>query len=418
MKRVSVGVLKNGFRFYTQMDTRTHVSGIGIRVGSVHDPPKSRGICHLAEHIIGGYDKEDELKFEEYLCGPEEDINIRVDHTSTFYGHGHLLKREYMLELFGIMARGVKNPTINQQAIETERAAVLNEYFLRGTDAMESRIHALMHQAMYTTNPARNRIDCEPNELLRISPEDAQRFFENYYAPNNMFAVILGPSFRNARKIAEEYFADLPQRPVPSLRYDFSDTRPVISGPKIIQVDQKGIHQYHVAVGFPTDPYGSKDDEALDVLADIWRWRIREALRNQNREWGKGTYRTLAFTPRSFVHGMIYITFATPDENFALWGIEKILEICSALKTGWVLNDELVAMSNKAYNQYVEDFTFGPNHLAERIIEAAANGDENMRRLNSFLGRLSRVGKKSIMRVANEYFTTPDHIAVIIRPAE
>lgn len=417
MKRVSVGTLKNGFRFYTQMDNRVHVSGVGVRAGSVHDPTGLRGMCHLAEHIVGGYSRENELKFEEYQCGPDENVNIRVNHSSTFYGHDLLLRREYMFELFDIVANGVKNPAIDQAALETERAAVLNEYYLRGIDAMEDLVDVLLHQTMYEKNPARNRIDCEPEELLRITVEDVRAFVRKYYVPNNMFAVILGPSFRKAKKLAEQYFGELRPRAVQPLAYDFSETRPALTGIKTTEAEQKGIHQYHVAVAFPTYPYGSKDDEALDVLAHIWAWRLREALRDENREWGKGTYRALTFTTRSFVHGMIYATFATPAEDFARYGTEKIIAACDELKTKWVLDDELVAMSNKAYNDYVEDFADAQGELAERIIDATANGDPDMQRLNSFLGRLSRVGKKSIMRVANEYFTTPNYVSVVIKPA-
>ncbi|MBI2639765.1 MAG: insulinase family protein [Candidatus Sungbacteria bacterium] len=421
MKRVSAGGLKNGFRFYTQLDAYTHVSGVGGKVGSVHDPPNShglslRGICHLNEHIVGTYSRDDELKFEKYGCGPEEKVNIRVNHTSTFFGHGHLLKREQMLELFDIIARGVRHPTIDQAAVDREGAAVLNEYYLHGIDLMEDLLSAAIHQAMYEKNPAKNRIDCEPEDLARIEVKDIQKFFKAYFVPNNMFAVLLGPSFHKAREIAEKYFGDLEPRTVPPLNYDYSETRPALVTPKLIEIERKGIHQYHVAVGFPTNPYGDKDDEVLDVLSYILRWRMRESLRAQNTELGKGTYRAKKFTSRSSVHGMIYAAFATPSKDFAFWGLEKILEICNDLKNKWVLNDELEAMSGKLYNGYVEDFTIAPDELSERIIEAAANGDEDMRRLNSFLGRLSRVGKKSIMRVANEYFTTPNYVAVIIKP--
>lgn len=422
MKRVSAGVLKNGFRFYTQLDDRTHVSGIGVKAGSVHDPPEHqgtahRGMAHCVEHIIGSYSQADELTLERYQCGPEENINIFVDHTSSFFGHDMLLRREHMLELFRIFAGGLKHPQLQQETLDGEKAAVLNEYYLRGIDAMESLIHDLMHQVMYEKNPARNRIDCEPGELAQITMRDVRAFIKKYYVPNNMFAVILGPSFRKARTMAEEYFGDLTPRDVPPLTYDSSENHPIRrTGPKIVEVPRPGIHQYHVAVGFPIEPFGHKDDEAVQVLSHIWRWRLREALRRQNREFGKGTYRALTFVPQTFLHGMIYATFATPDVDFAKAGTEKILAECRALQTKWVGDDELTAMRDKLYHGYVEDFTILPDELALRIIHAAANGDEEMHRLNSYLGRLNRVGKKSILRVANEYFTADSPVSVVIKP--
>lgn len=416
MKRVSAGVLKNGFRFYTQLDERAHVSGVGVKVGSIHDPPGLRGMCHLTEHIIGSFSREAELKFEECGCGPEEDVNIRVDRYSTFYGHDQLLQRDHMLELFDIIAGGLRHPTIDQESLERERAAVYNEYFLRGIDVMEDLVDDLVHETMYEQNQARNRIDCEPDELSRIQVSDIQSFFKTYYVPGNMFAVLLGPPFRKAKYIAEKYFGVVAPSPLSAPSHGLSERRPTFSGIKRHEVERSGIHQYHVAIAFPTSPYGGKDDEALDVLAHIWAWRIREVLRNKNSEWGKGTYRALTFTPRSFTHGMIYATFATPSKDFAEFGVEKILAECEKLKSEWVLNDELIAMSNKLYYNYVDAFNNSPARLAEMIIDAAANGDEDMHRLNSFLGRLARVGKKSILRVANEYFTTPHHVQVLIKP--
>ncbi len=373
-------------------------------------------MCHLTEHILGSFSREGELKFEEYECGPEENVNIRVDRYSTFYGHDLLSRREHMLELFDIIANGLLHPVINQESLERERAAVYNEYFLRGIDDMESLVDDILHEAMYELNPVRNRIDCEPNELLQIKVEDIQSFVRKYYTPNNMFAVILGPPFQKVKRIAEKYFSELPASPLPPLPRDLSEKRPYLSGVKTLEVERVGIHQFHVAVGFPTEPYGSKDDEALDVLSHIWAWRIREVLRDENREWGKGTYRALTFTPRSFAHGMIYATFATPSEDFARLGIERILGECEKLKTAWVLNDELITMSNKLYYSYLDAFNASPDQLAEMIIDAATNGDFEAQRLNSFLGRLARVGKKSLLRVANEYSTTPNHVQALIKP--
>ncbi|MDO8500155.1 MAG: pitrilysin family protein [bacterium] len=417
MKRVSSGTLKNGFRFYTQSDDRSHVSGVGVKVGSIHDPPGMRGICHLTEHIVGGYSREAELKFEEYQCGPDEGVNVRTDHYSTFYGHDSLLKREFMFELFDIIAASIRDPQISQKALERERAAVLNEYYLHGIDTMDDLAYVLMHQTMYEKNPARNRIDCEPEDLFRITMDDVRTFVRNYYVPNNMFAVVLGPKFHKAKGLAERWFGDLPARSVPSLAYDLSDTRPRLTGVKMMETERKGIHQYHVAVGFPTNPMGNKDDEVLKVLLHIWRWRLCQALRIENYEWGKGVYRAHTYISRSFAHGMVYAHFATVSEDFARFGVEKIISVCDELKTKWVLTDELITMSNKLYHSYVDDFNNSPGKLAERIIDSACNGDEEMQGLNSFIGRLSRVGKKSLLRVANEYFTTPNFVGVLIKPA-
>lgn len=417
MKRVSVGVLKNGFRFYTQFDPRSHVSGIGVKVGSMHDPPSLRGMAHLTEHVVCSFSREEELKLEEYVCGPEEDINIRVDRSSTFYGHNLLLRREYALEFFSIFAKAVRDPSVNKSVLDKERAAVLNEYFLNGIDSVKDVIDDLMHGAMYGRNPARNRVDCEPDELQKITCGALKDFIRQFYVPNNMFAVILGVPFQKVKRMMEEYFGNMRPLELPPFSYGADESRPVLQNIKRIEIERAGIHQYHVAIGFPTNPFGHKDDEALDVLARIWAWRLRNALRFQNQKWGWGAYRALTFAPRSFAHGMIYAWFATPSKEFAEFGAEKMIAECKSLREEWVLNDELVAMSNKLYNKYLDAFNNAPEQLAEMIIESACNGDEEMKRLNSYLGRLARVGKKSLLRVANEYFSPSGYVHLIVKPA-
>ena len=417
MKRVSAGVLKNGFRFYTQYNSESHVSGIGVRAGSIYDPAGKNGLSHLAEHMLTGYSREEELKFEEYGCGPEESgINVRVDRASAFFGHNLLLRREYASELWKIIAGYLNKPRVTRGMLEMEQAAVLNEYFLRGEDKAEDVVETLMHGNMYERNPARNKVDCEPADLKNITCADMRQFVRTYYAPNNLFAIILNLPFQKVKRLCEEYFGDLKTSSDPPTISSRGETRPTFPAPRYVEIERPGIHQYHVAIGFPTNPYGDKDDEALDVIAKIWTFRLRLALRDRNRKWGEGTYRVLSFTPRTRVHGMIYIWFATPSEAFAREGAERVVKECEVLKRDPVPDDELAAMSNKLWNAYVDDFGNTPDQLCERIIAAATNGDEDMRRLNSYLGRLARVGKKSLNRVANEYFT-PGYLHLLLKPA-
>lgn len=418
MKRVSVGVLPNGVRWYTQFDPKSHVSGVGVRIGSIYDPPQLCGMNHLVEHVLANYGYENELKCVEYGCGPDEDINIRVDRSSTFYGNSLLLRREYTLDLFSIFASAVRDPLprVTEALLLRERAAVLNEYYLRGKDRLEDEIEDIVCKYLYTSNPARNRIDCEPEELRAMTVTDVTHYIAKHYSASNIFTVFLCVPFQRARRLTEEYFGDLPASTSERLRID--EIRPMLATVKYVEVERRGIHQHHIAVAFPTFPMGHRDDEALELLAQILQWRLRQRIRENNYEWEKGAYRTLTSTPRSFAHGIFYAYFATRSKVFVEESINIVLEECERLKQQCISDQEIVAMYNKLHDQYVEAFTTTPNLLSEMIIEAACNGDEDMARLNSYLGRLSRVGPKTLCRVANEYLTAKNCLIVVIKPDE
>ena len=424
MKRVSFGVLPNGFRFYTQYSSQSHVGGIGVKAGSIHDPPNFRGMAHLTEHLLGTLDLEKELKLEEYMCGPDEEINVRTNFVSTFYGCGLILRREHVLDIFDMFASRLANPAarISEENIDgarkllAEQAAVHNEYFLRGKDLPEDELLALVNFHMYETNPARNRVDCEPEELRSIRVGDMRKFVRSYYVAGNMFAVLLNIPFRKTRKLVEKYFGDLPAVGPPKPP-TINEIRPALSGGKRIELCRPGTHQFHVAIAFPTWPYGHKDDIALDLLSEILRFRLRWRLRCENIEWEKGVYRAYAFTEKTFAHGMVGAYFATLSKDFAERGIEIILEECQRLKSEWVPNNEIVAMHNKLYNLHFDAFENSMGELCEMIIDAVCNGDDEVRGLNSYVGSLSRVGKKTLIRVANEYLDTKNHLQVIIAPS-
>lgn len=416
MKRVSVGVLPNGFRFYTHFTPWHFVSGIGVMCGSIHDPRTRIGMTHIKEHILGVLGEKEELKLEEYGCGPGEGINVRVDRSSTFYGHDDVLKREFMLELFDIFAGSVPQPgRITKEALERERAAVLNEYYLVGKDWVQNAIDDWMHAAMYedVANPAGSRIDCEPAHLLQMRVADLKRFYLENYGSDTMFAIMTGIPFEKVKDMMQERFGHL--KPTGRSPLVIPEIRPKLRGVKYVEVEKQGINLHHVAIGFPTWAYGHKDDIALDLLGYIWQWRLRQALRQANREWGKGTYRVFVSTPRTFAHGMIYIWFATPSREFADEGAKKILAECTRLREEFVPNDLLTTFWNKLYYRYKSAFEYETGELCEMIIEAACNGDAEMQGLNSYIGRLQRVGKKAVRRIANEYFTPP-YVHLLVKP--
>lgn len=417
VKSVSVGVTPNGVYYYTHYGSPNFVSGVGVRSGSLHDPRNAMGMNHLREHLKGWFPPDVELKFEEYGCGPDEAINIRVDRSSTFYGHGDLVRRRFMQELFELFAGGVFDPAkITPEALEREKAAVFNEYFLHGKDYLENSVDDLIHALMYeeTGNPAGSRIDCEPEQLKAITVRDVKRFCAVNDGADTAFVVLTGVPHLTAKRLVEERLEYLKPTNRPPLAVPV--IRPQIKGPRYVEVEKRGIHQHHVVVAFPTFNYGHKDDLPLDVLGYIWQWRVRQALREANRDWGKGTYRVFVYTPRTFAHGMIYIWFATPSREFADEGAQTILAECAKLRDEFAEDGLIKAFRNKLHNLYVDAFESFAEKLCEMIVEATCNGDPEMIQLNSYLDHLKRVGKKAVRRVANEYMDPNAYVHLVIRP--
>lgn len=421
MHPVSVGTpLKNGLRFYAHGDRVSRLAGVGITCGSIHDPKNKRGFWHLWEHVatqrtvdLDFY--QTQLLFWKCMGGPDKDRNIHTRRVGVFFGHGDLYWKRHMLELFPVFASMIKKPVFSQNDLVAETAAVREEYFLRGIDWMPELIGDMMHEAMYEKNPARNRIDCDPEELLSITLRDLERFQRNV-VPNSMFVLLLGPSFEEAKKLVLKNFGDLAPGSPPLLAYDHSEDFPTLPSIKLVEVARRGIHQHHIAIGFPTETYLTKDAEALDVLAQILEFRLCLRLRKNTTDPKKGVYRAEVFTPRTFVHGIFYIYFAASDREFAQECVNRILQEISTLRKEFVPAQELKSMQEHMDAEYREAFRDRAEALTDLIIDAVCNGDEELQHMHSFLSRLHRVTRSKIRDVANKYLTPDRFVEVAIRP--
>lgn len=418
---IKVGELKNGFRFYSQYDWSgsTNLAGIGVKAGSLHTPPGCVGLPHLVEHLLARESlkyppREAELIFEKFLGDPDEDINIRIDRVSTHYGFADLFRRKHMLTCLDVMAHFLCDKIITAEGIDVEKAAVLNEYHLRGLDFMPCLLDDLMHGLVYEYNPARFRIDCEPGDLEKIKRSQIAGFVKKQYIAGNMFLIVLGPKFDQVKELAEEYFNDWESKPVPQLAYNHSDDLPALKTIKSVEV-MRDIGQFHVGVGFPTENYMSKDSEGLDILGRILAFRLRQRLREGNREFRKGVYRANVWTSRSSVHGLFYATFATVDGEFAKGGERIILEETRKLKEELAGNDEFDAAMTRLDTVYLESFSKNALSLSELIIEAVCNGDDELAHLHMFRSRLRKVTRRKLLSIANKYFTD-NYARVLIRP--
>lgn len=422
---VKVGVLPNGVRFYTQYDWsgQSNLAGIGIKCGAIHAPPGLVGLPHLVEHVLAReclkYKSEEvDLLLFERLGGPGfGDINIRSDKVSTFFGFENQLRREVMLFCLDVIANLLRDRIVSLKGVEVEKAAIHNEYFLQGLDDVFFMIYDKMHEVLYERNPARTRVDCEIEDLKRITPYHVRRFIKRHYIPQRAFIIVFGPKFTEVAELAKRYLGDWKRAPIePELNYDHSDDFPILTSVKSLEIPRPGIHQYHLSLGFPTEKYASKDAEALDVLARIWAYRLRMRLREQNRDFNKGVYRALTFTfSRSFLHGLIFTWFATVSEEFVKQGEKVALQEAERFKRELVDERELDAVRKSLDDAYLYAFRYTPGALAEMVVEAVCNGDEELTHLHSYREQLYKVTRRKLRDVANKYFSS-NYARVLISP--
>ncbi len=432
--------LDNGVQVISQTFPIAQLAGVGFRVGSVYDPPKRRCMSHLVEHL-GAHrstrhtSRDMDLLIWKIMGGYDGDVNIRVDRVSTFFGFNdlHLLADMYTAyDAFGQMvldlildARGkLEQHILDPATLDVEKAAVHNEYRLRGTDLPEAEVQELLYQTMWRRNPIRNRIDCEPEELAKVTLSEVKQFVRRWYKTSRMFVLFIGPDHNEAVRLAKIFFDGLPESHTrePELH---GDTSPRLDGIVHSEAVHPGTRQHHVIIGFPTSLHDSPDGAAIDVLAEVLGFRIFQKLRPGNRTFERGVYRATVYTDRSFAHGVLYAHFATVGSyDYAMHCANDIAMLCDELKRTRLsaanradLEEEIGAVKYWMDKYQLNAFRRYPDITAELIIDAVANGDRDFKRLTAARGRIAAVDVKAVRKAAEQYLTTPDRfVRVILKP--
>lgn len=415
----------NGIRVYYFYDSggTTHICGIGFKVGSVHDPPDMKGLAHMVEH----------LSFRGPNTAPEDDVvynlvyryfggmeghNIFTTYGLTYYGGPGLYYRNYMNPVLDTLVGVLKLRFVDEHGLSVEKTVINNEYQQTDLDNPESRLGELFLNTMYDTNPVRNGILGDVNQLRTLKLNRVEEFLKEKYVAENMFVVVFGPKREEAISMARKYLDAWPYRGQPiSLDIKNFDRIPALSIPRVIESNRSSFSQNYIMAGFPTGCYDSKDDAALDVLSRVLERKLYNVLREKGKDFDRGTYHNPAFIERSLAHGNIGAYFATANLDFARYGRDAIVREFLRLREELVSRSLFDGLRDSAREKFLENFRDSPAEVVELVIQAAANGDSDLKHLHSYADRLNDLTTNKLREVANKYFNPNGFVGVILSPA-
>ncbi|HAU07850.1 MAG: hypothetical protein A2568_03635 [Candidatus Yanofskybacteria bacterium RIFOXYD1_FULL_44_17] len=431
MRLVIPQELDNGAMVYSQYDptSSTHLGATCVRAGSIYDPQGNvsgkrplRGLAHLVEHMKGReskkYSVDDVYKIIHIILGGLSACDISVDHVCTTFGTTMVESKGNLIKALDMFFSLLKDGILSEDGLSIEKAAINQESALTGSSPGDL-LQSSLYKAVYTSNPIRHPIDGYMNEVETATLADVRAFVRRYYVARNMFFVALGPDKNTALELGSRYLKFLPNGSQPILDYDHSDDFPRIGSTRSnveVMPMPDNMRHHLLAVGFPTETYFSEDGLALDILAEILKYRLIILLREANRIFRNGVYHTPVDTDRSFVHGLIVAEVASRSEEYIKYCETIILQEFARLREELVSKEVFEGFRSAARFQPLVAFKSYPDILAHLIMAAAANGDKDMKHLNSFKERFARVTRNSLRNVANKYFTK-EYVRVLIRPA-
>ncbi|MFZ1327195.1 MAG: pitrilysin family protein [Candidatus Contendobacter sp.] len=263
--------LANGLKVLVREDHRAPVavSQVWYKVGSSYEPSGLTGISHLLEHLMfKGTPKVPGGEFSRLIAanGGDENAFTSYDYTAYF----QTLEKERLELSFRLEADRMRHLLLKPDDVAKEAQVVTEERRLRTEDQPEALTQERFYAAAYTTSPYRQPIIGWMQDIQAIGLENLQRWYQQWYAPNNATLVVVGDvDPAKVRQLAETHFGPLAPSTLTPPRMTaeippLGERRIVVKTPAEVP---------YVALGYQTPTFKTAAEAwepyALDVLSSI-----------------------------------------------------------------------------------------------------------------------------------------------------
>lgn len=341
--RPSQFVLENGMQVVLIEDHRAPVVHhmVWYRVGAADEAPGVSGVAHYLEHLMfKGTPGLPPGEFSKIVAreGGRDNAFTSSDYT----GYFQTIARDRLDLVMRMEAERMHLLQPREADAKPELQVVMEERLSRTDNNPGSLFGEQLDAAQYLNHPYGRPVIGWPQEIQRLTLEDAMRFYRAHYAPNNAILIVAGDvSLPELKRLAEKHYGLIPMRPVPprvrpqeppqlaARRLSMSDSR----------VAQPSLRRSYLA---PTRTAGDKQHAVpLAVLAEILNapaGRLHRTLvqgagpANSARAW----YSSMSLDASTFSFGL------SPKNARTLDDIEAALDaVLASLLTDGVTPEEL-----------------------------------------------------------------------------
>lgn len=212
--------LDNGLKVIVREDHRAPVvvSQLWYRVGSSFETSGRTGLSHLLEHMMFkgsarlGPGEASRILRE---LGAEENAFTSDDFTAYY----QVLARDRLAVALELEADRMASLRLPAEEFVRELEVVKEERRLRTDDRPNVLAFERFKTLAYPASGYRNPTIGWMHDLNRMQVEDAQDWYQRWYAPNNATLVIVGDvTVDEVRTLTQRYFAPIPRRATPEAR--------------------------------------------------------------------------------------------------------------------------------------------------------------------------------------------------------
>src|SRR3954465_7286168 len=209
--------LPNGLKVIFVADHKAPVVTVQVfyHAGAKDEPAGKRGIAHMFEHMMfkgsTHLPPEEHARFIQLVGG--ENNAFTQDDTTGYHDTVPPSALDFTLKL---EAERMRNLKLTQKTIDSERQVVEEELRLRVENSPIGKALKAELALAYKVHPYRINAAGDKKDLDTVTPADCQKFYDEYYRPNNAALIVVGDTDEvPVKPLAKKYCAPLEKGPAP-----------------------------------------------------------------------------------------------------------------------------------------------------------------------------------------------------------
>ena len=263
--------LDNGMRVVAIENRRapvvTHM--VWYKTGSTDDPFGKSGVAHVLEHLMfKGTAAVPDGEFSKIVArnGGTENAFTSRDYTAYYQN----IARDRLELVMFLESDRMRNLRFSEQSFAPELEVVKEERLMRTENSPAALLAERRDSLLWGEHPYARPVIGWKKELAALTAEDAERFYDAHYSPDNAVLVVAGDIDADELKpLAEKYYGAIPPNRAPVEKKPFPTSYPVTGK---IEMRHPQVHLNSVQRVYAVPSYLSKDKRAafaFTVLEEV-----------------------------------------------------------------------------------------------------------------------------------------------------
>jgi zinc protease len=359
--------------YLQRKDTGVVTTNITYLVGARDEARGETGIAHMLEHMLfkpTAYDNKHRIKdgsamHFERKTGSTLNANTWKDRTTYYFSY----PKAYFEETLRIEADRMQNVILTDKVLKPEQGNVLSEFDMYNGDP-HFALAVQMYSAAYQSHPYGHETIGYREDIEDYTAEKLQRYYKNYYRPDNAVLMIVGDIERNTALTAiKSHFGNI-QRPSTIIpRHHIRE--PKQEGLRRVSVERPSAMNI-VGIGFKHPGFPSKDWFTTSVMLDVLAGGPESILYRLLIDQGKAADLSSTLEPTSEENLVCLEVTLAPNHTHA--DIESL--ILTTIETQNTKTIDSLVKKSKA--KMVTSELFGRTeslHIVHELTEYASAGD-------------------------------------------